>query len=87
MRDRAELKTVTDLLRRMSGEDAEPLVLPPDVLGAIPVMRDMQTTLSGAAFEPPIAEQRPEDDLDLHPVRYDAPEHALWMLPHTDDID
>jgi hypothetical protein len=33
-------------------------------------MRDAQPALPGAAFESPVAEQRTEDDLDLHRVRY-----------------
>jgi hypothetical protein len=49
-------------------------------------MHDAQEALSVAPFEAPVTEQRAQDDLDLHRVRYDAPEHALWMLSHKVNV-
>lgn len=66
----------------MVGELTNPLVLPPDVLSAVSVMRDVQPALALAALQSPISKERTEDDLDLHRIRHDAPEHALRMLPH-----
>jgi hypothetical protein len=81
-----ELERVAAQHRRMGREDPEALVLPPDVFGAALVVRDAETPLAFAAFETPIAEQRSKDDLDLHRIRHDAPEHALWMLPHDMNV-
>ena len=83
VRDGAELEPVTQWLRRIGGEDSESLVLPPEVLGAVAVMRDVQPALAFAALEPSVAQKRAEDDLDLHRIRHDASKNALWMLPHT----
>ena len=86
MRDRVELERVATQHRRVGGEDAEALVLPPDVLGSAVVMRDAEAPLALAAFEMAVAEQRSEDDLDLYRIRHDAPEYALWMLPHAMNV-
>src|SRR3989475_4889450 len=70
----------------MSRENTEPLVFPPDILGTTLVMRDAKSAFALAAFEPPIAEQGPEDDLDLHRIRHDPPQNALWILPHDMNV-
>src|SRR5687768_15983155 len=50
------------------------------------MMRDVQPALALAALKSSVAEQRTEDDLDLHRVRHDAPENAVRMLPHTMNV-
>ena len=87
MLDGVELEQISAKQRRMGSEARESFVLPPDVFGALAVMRDPQPAPSLVALEPPVAEQRSEDDLDLHGIRHDAPEHALRMLPHAENID
>jgi len=86
VRDRVELERLATQHRRVGSEDAETLVLPPDVLRSPLVMRDTEATFAFAAFETPVAQQRSEDDLDLHRIRHDAPEHAFWMLPHDMNV-
>jgi hypothetical protein len=49
-------------------------------------MRDAESPLAFAALETPIAEERSKDDLDLHRIRHDTPEDALWMLPHAMNV-
>src|SRR6185295_5725521 len=51
MRDRVELERVATQYRSVGGEDAEALVLPPDVLGTAVVMRDTESPIAVAAFE------------------------------------
>jgi hypothetical protein len=86
MRDGVKFEQLAAQNGRMGGEHPESLVLPPNVLGATLVMRDAQAALAVAAFEAAVPEQRPEDHLDLYRIRHDAPEDALWMLPHTMNV-
>src|SRR5687767_2739429 len=83
VRDRAELEAVASQRGCVRGEQTQSLVLPPHVLRAVAVMRDVQPALPCAALDSAVAEKRAEYHLDLHRVRYDAPEYALRMLPHT----
>lgn len=86
MRDGVKLELLAAQDRRMSGESAESVVLPPHVLGAAQVMHDAEAALSVASFKAPVAEQRTQDHLDLHGVGYDAPENALRMFPHAMNV-
>jgi len=81
-----ELERVATQHWRVGGEDPEALVLPPDVLGTAVVMRDAEAPVAFPTFETPVTEQRSKDDLDLHRIRHDAPEYALWMLPHAMNV-
>ena len=81
-----ELELLPTQERWVDREDAQPLVFPPDVLRAILVMRDPQAAASFARLQAPVAEQRSEDHLDLHRIRHDTAENALWMLPHATNI-
>ena len=49
-------------------------------------MRDAKSARARTALEPPVPEKRAEDDLDLHWIRHDTPEHALWILPHDMNV-
>jgi hypothetical protein len=49
-------------------------------------MRDVQPALARASLESSVAEQRSEDDLDLHGIRDDTPQNTLRMLSHTSYI-
>jgi len=49
-------------------------------------MRDAKAAIAFDAVEATVAEQRSEDDLYLHRIRHDAPEHAVWMLPHAMNV-
>lgn len=81
-----ELELFAAQERRVCGKYAEPLVFPPDIFGTTLVVRDAKTALALTALETPVAEKRAEDDLDLYRIRYDAPEHALRILPHDMNV-
>ena len=70
----------------MGREDTEAFVLPPHVLRSPLVMRDAEATVTFATLKASVAEQRSEDDLDLHRIRDDAPEHALWTFTHAMNV-
>src|SRR5712692_1118404 len=83
MRDRPELETIAGGLRRIRGQCAEPLVLPPHVIRASGVVRDADAPLALVALETAVAEQRSEDDLDLHRVGDHAAKDAFGMFGHA----
>jgi hypothetical protein len=48
---------------------------------------DAQRSLARQTDEPSVAEQRAQDHLELHGVRWDPMERDTRMLDHTDEFD
>jgi len=74
-------------LRLGRGKRTEPIVLPYDVLATLRPVSDPQPALARQTDETAIAEQRAEDDLELHRVGRDPADSDPGMFDHALEFD